>query len=319
MTAAAAHAPVLREAVLDFLRPAPGRRFVDGTYGCGGHAAGLLAAGAEVLALDLDGAAIGICRAEAAGQPRLRCARTSFRDLGAALADAGWPACDGLLLDLGVSSPQLDDPARGFTYRAEAELDLRFDRDAGEPAWRLLARLSERELADLIWRFGEERRSRRIAAAVAAAAAREPVRSTSALRAAVEAAVPAGPGRTATLSRVFQALRIAVNGELEALALALAQVPDVLAADGVVVIIAYHSLEDRLVKQWLVREGRDCVCPPDAPACRCGHRRTMKSLTGRPLGPGPEELALNPRARSARLRAARRLAEPASPAGSRPC
>lgn len=319
MTAGAAHVPVLREAVLELLRPAPGRRFVDGTYGCGGHAAGLLTGGAEVLALDLDGAAIEICRAAAAGQPRLHCVRTSFRDFGAALAEAGWPACDGLLLDLGVSSPQLDDPARGFTYRAEAELDLRFDRDAGEPAWRLLARLDERALADLIWRFGEERRSRRIAAAVAAAVARGPVRSTTALRAAVEAAVPAGPGRTATLSRVFQALRIAVNGELEALTRALEQVPGALAVDGVVVIIAYHSLEDRLVKQWLAREGRDCICPPDAPACRCGHHRTLKSLTPRPLGPAPEELARNPRARSARLRAARRLAEPAASAGSRTC
>jgi 16S rRNA (cytosine1402-N4)-methyltransferase len=319
MTAAVAHVPVLRDAVLDFLRPAPGRRFVDGTYGCGGHTAGLLAGGAEVLALDLDRAAIDLCRGEAAGQPRLLCSRTSFRNLATAMTDAGWPACDGILLDLGVSSPQLDDPARGFTYRAEAELDLRFDRDAGEPAWRLLARLTERELADLIWRYGEERRSRRIAAAIAAAGAREPVRSTTALRAAVESAVPAGPGRNATMSRVFQALRIAVNGELEALTQVLAQVPEALAVDGSVVIIAYHSLEDRLVKQWLVRENRDCICPPDAPACRCRHRRTMKSLTGRPLGPGPEELALNPRARSARLRAARRLAEPASPAGSRTC
>ncbi len=133
--------------------------------------------------------------------------------------------CDGILLDLGVSSPQLDDPARGFTYRAEAELDLRFDRDAGEPAWRLLARLAERELADLIWRYGEERRSRRIAAAIVAAGAREPLRSTTALRAAVESAVPARAGTHRDLSRVFQALRIAVNGELEALAQALAQVP----------------------------------------------------------------------------------------------
>jgi len=319
MTAAAAHVPVLRDAVLDFLRPAPGRRFVDGTYGCGGHASGLLAGGAEVLALDLDGAAIEICRGEAAAQPRLRCARRSFRQLADALADAGWPACDGILLDLGVSSPQLDDPTRGFTYRAEAELDLRFDRDAGEPAWRLLARLAERELADLIWRYGEERRSRRIAAAIAAATQREPLRTTTALRAAVESAVPAGPGRTATMSRVFQALRIAVNGELEALAQALEQVPAALADDGVVVIIAYHSLEDRLVKQWVARESRDCICPPDAPACGCRHRRTVKSLTGRPLGPEPEELARNPRARSARLRAARRLAEPAPTTGGRAC
>ncbi len=308
MTAAPPHEPVLPDAVLAYLRPAPGRRLVDGTYGCGGHAASLLAAGAEVLGLDLDPVAVAACRAAAAREPRLRCRHGSFRDLAAALAEAGWDAADGLLLDLGVSSPQLDDAGRGFTYRAVAELDLRFDRTQGEPAHRLLARLEEAALAHVLHEYGEERASRRIAAAIAAAREEAPLRTTADLRAAVEAAVPDGPHRPAVLSRVFQALRIAVNDELGALAAALAGVPSALAPDGVVVVIAYHSLEDRVVKQWLAREARDCVCPPGLPACRCAHLRTMRALTPRPVRPGPDEISRNPRARSARLRAARRLA-----------
>lgn len=301
------HQPVFLTTVAQLLQPAPGKRFVDGTYGRGGHAAALLAGGAEVLGLDLDAAAVAACREAAWREGRLRCRHGSFAELGAALAAAGWPAADGVLLDLGVSSPQLDDPRFGFTYRAEAELDLRFDRAAGEPAARLLARLSEAELAALLWRYGEERASRRLARAIVAARTEQPIRTTAQLRAAVERATPPGPRRPATLSRVFQALRIAVNGELDALAAALAAVPAVLGAGGVVVVIAYHSLEDRIVKRWLERESRDCLCPPGLPACRCEHRRTLRALTPRPVRCSAEERAENPRARSARLRAAVRL------------
>jgi 16S rRNA (cytosine1402-N4)-methyltransferase len=305
---AAGHRPVLRAEAVAYLQPAPGKRIVDGTYGRGGHASALLEAGADVLALDLDAEAVAACRAAAAGQPRLRCRQGSFGELAGALAEAGWRAADGVLLDLGVSSPQLDDAARGFSYRADAELDLRFDRGRGEPAHRLLARLGEDEIAGLLRDYGEERAARRIARAVVEARRAGPLTTTGQLRAAVERVVPPGPHRTASLSRVFQALRIAVNRELDVLAEALAQLPPVLAPAGVVVVIAYHSLEDRLVKRWIERESRDCICPPGLPECRCGHHRSLRSLTGKPVRPGAAEQRENPRARSARLRAAQRLA-----------
>ncbi len=301
------HIPVLLAETLHWLRPAPGRRYLDGTYGRGGHAAALLEAGAEVLALDLDPRAVDACREEAAGQPLLRCRQGSFREMAGAVAAAGWDRLDGILLDLGVSSPQLDDPAYGFSYRAEAPLDLRFDPQRGRPASALIRELSERELADLIRRYGEERRARAIARAIAARRRESPVETTSQLAAAVAAVVGRREERNAALSRVFQALRIAVNEELAALSEALAAVPGLLAPGGRIVVIAYHSLEDRIVKRWLAQEGRDCLCPPAVPVCRCGHRRTMRVLTRRPVRPGQEELAVNPRARSARLRAGERL------------
>ncbi len=302
------HRPVLRTEAVSYLRPGPGKRIVDGTYGLGGHSDALLAAGADVLGLDLDVEAVSACRAAAAAQPRLRCRHASFGDLAAVLAAEGWNRADGVLLDLGVSSPQLDDPARGFTYRADAELDLRFDRTRGEPARRLLARLGEAELAALLREFGEERAARRIARSIVAARGAGPLTSTAQLRAAVEQAVPAGPHVAASLSRVFQALRIAVNRELDVLSATLAALPAALAPDGVVVVIAYHSLEDRLVKRWIERESRDCVCPPGLPECRCGHRRSVRALTRKPVRPTLAERRANPRARSARLRAAERLA-----------
>ena len=304
---AAAHVPVLRDRTAELLEPAPGKRIVDGTFGFGGHAGVLLAAGGEVLGLDLDSEAVGACRALASSQPRLRCRQGSFRDLPAALAEAGWDSADGIRLDLGVSSRQLDEPAKGFSYRAEGPLDLRFDDGRGESAADLLARLDEAGIADVIWRFGEERASRRIARALVAARGEAPVTTTSVLREIVAGAVGRGPHLSASLSRVFQALRIAVNDELGALAEALAAAPGCLRPGGRIVVIAYHSLEDRLVKQWLARESRDCLCPPELPACTCGHRRTMRALTRRPVVADADEVAVNPRARSARLRAGERV------------
>jgi len=304
---APAHAPVLCDTAVSLLRPGPGTRFVDGTFGLGGHARRLLDAGADVLGLDLDPDAVAACREQAAACPALRCRAISFRRLPEALAREGWPDVDGVLLDLGVSSPQLDRPDKGFTYRADGPLDLRFDPGAGESAAELLSRLDADALADLLWRYGEERKSRRIARAVVAAGAREPLDSTVRLREAVAGAVGAGPRLQATLSRVFQALRIAVNDELAALDEALQAVPDCLAPGGRLVVIAYHSLEDRIVKRWLADAARDCICPPELPACACDHRRTMNSLTRRAVRPDEPEIAENPRARSARLRAGEKV------------
>jgi 16S rRNA (cytosine1402-N4)-methyltransferase len=304
---AAPHVPVLREESLGLLRPGPGVRIVDGTFGFGGHARAMLAAGAEVLGLDLDGVAQAACRKLAEETKGLTCCRISFRHADRALADAGWDRADGVLLDLGVSSLQLDDPGKGFSYRADGPLDLRFDQDRGRTAADLLATADEAEIADLLWRWGEERASRKIARVIVRARGEAPVDTTGRLREIVEGILPRGVKSAPTLSRVFQALRIAVNEELDALGEILAKLPDLLRPGGRFVIISYHSLEDRMVKRFIDRERRDCLCPPEIPACVCGHRAILEPMTRRPVKPSAAEQEANPRARSARLRAARIL------------
>lgn len=302
------HVPVLLDVAVDSLAPDAGRRIVDGTFGFGGHARALLARGCQVLGLDLDADALAAGRELAAAEPRFAVQHRSFRDLEPALAAAGWDeGMDGLLLDLGVSSLQLDDADKGFSYRADGPLDLRFDRTRGEPAAALLARLDADALADVIFRLGEERGSRRIAAAVIRAREEEPVDTTRRLREVVEGAVGRGPHRAAALSRVFQALRIAVNDELGALESVLGTAVDRLRPGGRLVVISYHSLEDRLVKRAFAREAADCLCPPRTPVCTCGHRARLRLLTRRPVTAGADEVRTNPRARSAKLRAAERL------------
>jgi 16S rRNA (cytosine1402-N4)-methyltransferase len=302
------HTPVLLAETLRLLAPGPGKRIVDGTFGFGGHATALLAAGATVLGLDLDDEAAASCRRLAQQQPELICRQGSFRDLALALADANWDGADGLLLDLGVSSRQLDDPAKGFSYRADGPLDLRFDQHLGRPAHALLEDLDETELAKVLKDFAEERGARPLARAIKGAGRTEPIRTTARLREVVTAALPAGAPVNAVLSRVFQALRIAVNDELAALAATLESAPSLLGGGARIVVIAYHSLEDRIVKQWIDRERRDCLCPAGLPACCCGHRRTLTSLTRRPITASDDEVRDNTRARSARLRAAELLA-----------
>ncbi len=308
----ARHTPVLATESLAFLEPGPGKRIIDGTFGFGGHATAMLEAGAQVLGLDLSADAFTACGELAARYPRLGCARCSFDRMREAASDHGWDRVEGILLDLGVSSLQLDDPNLGFSYRRDGPLDLRFDQRSGKSAADLVNDLPEKELADLIWRFGEERASRRIARALVRARAEEPVTTTFASRAVIEKLVPPGKKTTPVLSRVFQALRIAVNHEMDALAAALEQIPSLLAPGGVMVVISYHSLEDRQVKRFIDRERRDCLCPPELPTCRCGHRRTLDPLTRKAVKAGPAEEAANPRSRSARLRAARRVQEVSS-------
>ena len=300
----APHVPVLKEETLGFLQPRQGKRIIDGTFGFGGHSLAMLETGAEVLGLDLDAVAVETCRRISGDRHGLKCMRISFRDLDRAMADAGWDKADGVLLDLGVSSFQLDDPAKGFSYRTDGPLDLRFNQDAGFTAAEFLARSSEAEIADVIWKWGEERASRRIARALVRAGAESPVDTTFRLREVVQAVLPRGMKPQPVLSRVFQALRIAVNEELEALSEVLAKLPGLLRPGGVFVVISYHSLEDRLVKQFIAREKRDCICPPELPACVCGHRKVLKALTRKAVRASSEEEDTNLRARSARLRAA---------------
>ncbi len=287
-----AHLPALRDEVVRELAPKPGGRYLDGTFGRGGHAAAILEAepGAEVLGLDKDPAAAPVAAALADRNPRFRFLDADFRDLGDALDRAGWSRVDGILLDLGLSSPQLEAGERGLSFRLDGPLDMRFDPRAGETAAELLDRLEERDIADLIFVAGE-RRSRAIARRIVA---RRPLSTTSDLRAAVVAAVGPRRGRLDPATRTFLALRMAVNREVEALAAALAGGPGRLAPGGTMAVIAYHSGEDRPVKHRFRALAEE-------PGFELGARR--------PIRPGEEECRRNRRARSARLRILRRREE----------
>jgi 16S rRNA (cytosine1402-N4)-methyltransferase len=315
-----AHRPVLLEESLELLALHPGAVVVDGTVGGGGHAAAILertAPDGRLIGLDMDDRALEAAQARLlpfAGRARL--VRASFRDLAAVLDAQGVRRVDGVLLDLGVSSPQLDEPERGFRFAeataGETPLDMRMDRRGGPTAADLLGRASAREL-EAIFREGAElpgaaRLARRLVAArergAPLATARDLLRET--------LAAGVGGGRRhhpATL--VFQALRIAVNDELGALREGLSAAIAALRPGGRLAVIAYHSLEDRIVKQRLRDEERGCRCPPRTPVCICGGRQRLRVLTRRPVGPSPAELRENPRSRSARLRAAERVAEAA--------
>ena len=285
------HVPVLPQEILSWLAPRPGMILVDGTLGGGGHTrllAEKLGNEGYVLAMDRDPAALAAAEKNLAGLP-VKIAQSNFCDLAGVLDELNVPAVDGVLLDLGLSSDQLADESRGFSFDACGELDLRFNPDEGEPAWRLLARLEEREIADLIYQFGEERFSRRIARRIVEARAEAPLKSVQEIAALVRRCVPRSPKeRIDPATRTFQALRIAVNRELESLELALARIPDRLKPGGRLAIISFHSLEDRLVKEAFRNDLR------------------LEPLTKKPIIASDEETARNPRARSAKLRVAAR-------------
>jgi len=302
------HEPVLLEETIAALAPRPGGRYVDGTVGLGGHAARLLAESApdgRLLGLDRDADALAIAGERLAPYgDRVTLIRDSYEQaLPRALA-AGLAPCDGFLLDLGASSLQFDTAARGFSFRLDGPLDMRFDRGAGETAADVVNGSGEADLADLIWRLGEEPASRRIARAIVH---ERPITTTGQLARLVER-VAGRPGqRISPATRTFQALRIAVNRELEALSAALECTPELLRGGGRLAVITFHSLEDRIVKRFIQRESRDCICPPGLPECRCGHQKTLRPLGRHPITPGLAERERNPRSRSAKLRAAERL------------
>ena len=283
------HIPVLLAEIVEWLRPAPGMTLVDGTLGGGGHTLALaqrVAPGGCVLAVDLDDDALQRVQPRVGDLP-ITLAQGNFAELPEILATANVAAVDGILLDLGLSSDQLADDQRGFSFQGTGELDLRFDQSRGQPAWQLLARWDERSLADLIYQFGEERFSRRIARRIVEARRTAPLRTSEELADLVRSCVPRSRGHHIDpATRTFQALRIAVNEELASLEQALARLPDCLAPGGRLAIISFHSLEDRLVKH----------------AFRTDERLTV--LTKRPVRPSAEESFANPRARSAKLRVA---------------
>jgi 16S rRNA (cytosine1402-N4)-methyltransferase len=294
MSAAPLHVPVLSAEVLEWLAPQPGQIIVDGTLGGGGHTRLLAEHVADehgrgfVLALDRDPAAIAAAERNLAGLP-VKVAQANYAEMPEVLDELSLERVDGILLDLGLSSDQLADNSRGFSFDAEGPLDLRFDPTAGEPAASLIMRLAERELADLIYQLGEERYSRRIARRLVEQRKERPIATAADLARLVRQCVPRSMDRIDPATRTFQALRIAVNQELESLASALKRFPERLNAGGRMAVISFHSLEDRLVKEAFRSDLR------------------LEALTKKPIRPSETEMSLNPRSRSAKLRVARRL------------
>jgi 16S rRNA (cytosine1402-N4)-methyltransferase len=288
------------------------RRVVDGTVGRAGHSLSVLGFRDDVhlLAVDADPEAVdSVSRRVAGFGNRAQVVHGSYADLPEHIAAWGGGPVDGILLDLGASSPQFDDPTRGFTYRLDVPLDLRYDPTHGAPASDWLAEVEPDELERVLRELGEEPRARAVARAIVAARGTGPIDTTGRLRAAIEE-VCGRPGEPAakSLARVFQAIRITVNRELEALDRVLARLPECLAEGGRIVVLAYHSLEDRRVKHAFREAARDCICPPEFPLCVCGGANAWLSvLTPRPIRASAAEIARNPRSRSVRLRAAERL------------
>ncbi len=300
------HAPVLLKEVLEGLQVQPGGLYIDATAGAGGHSRAILEASApsgRLICIDADPWALETARqglADFADRVRFVCA--NFSELETIAAQEGFDQVNGIVFDLGVSSMQLDNPLRGFSFQKEGPLDMRLS-GQGLSAADLVNKLSERELSDIIWRFGEERQARKIARAIVE---NRPLRSTTEL-ARIVSRVKGDAGKIHPATKTFQALRIAVNRELGALEAALPQAVRLLAPGGRLAVITFHSLEDRMVKQFFRDESQDCICPPDAPICTCHHRASLRLVNKRAITPSDDEKAQNRRSRSAKLRIVERL------------
>lgn len=310
----APHRPVLLEETLKYLAPERGGLFVDCTVGLGGHSEAVLNSSPDtrVLGLDRDPSALEYSRQRLApfGE-RFRAVQSDFRQIETVLHEAGEREASGILVDLGVSSLQFDSPERGFSFRFDAPLDMRMDPTTGDTAADLLQQLPETEIARIIFEFGEERHSRRIARRIVERREQgQPVTTTAELAELVRAAVGGGGRKRQQIhpaTRTFQALRIAVNNELDGLGEFVETAVDLLRPDGRFVAISFHSLEDRIVKRTLRILSGHCECPPRLPVCACGARKTVEVLTRRPVVPGDQEIDENPRARSSKLRACRKI------------
>jgi 16S rRNA (cytosine1402-N4)-methyltransferase len=300
------HVPVLVEEVVAALQIRSGGLYIDATVGLGGHAAAILDASApqgRLLGLDADPQAIVAARDRLVGYgDRVRLVNCSYVDLTSVAEAEGFRLVDGILFDLGLSSAQLESSNRGFSFQVDEPLDMRFN-PLGETAADLVNGLSEHELADLIYQFGEEPASRLIARSIIA---QRPISTTTQLARLIQRAI-GGRGKLHPATRTFQALRIAVNHELEAIQSVLPHAVSVLRTGGRIAVITFHSLEDRLVKQYLRRESSGCVCPPRAPACTCEHTACLRLVSAKAIAPGDEEVRANPRSRSAKLRVAEKL------------
>jgi 16S rRNA (cytosine1402-N4)-methyltransferase len=312
------HRPVLYQEIIYALQPVYKRLFVDCTVGAGGHSFGLLEASSpdgRLLGLDVDPRALELAhqRLYQFGD-RVILVQASYATLQEQLEKIKWPPVNGILLDLGISSMQVDTAERGFSFLSDAPLDMRFDPRNPNTAADLVNTMNEKELADLIYQYGEEHLARQIARAIVR---ERPLTSTFELSQLVARVVGGhrSHGRRDQntsrsihpATRTFQALRIAVNDELNVLAMVLPQAVECLAPGGRLAVISFHSLEDRIVKQFFQQESQDCICPPVQPVCTCGHHATITRLTKHPIRPQPDEVEINPRARSARLRVAMKL------------
>jgi 16S rRNA (cytosine1402-N4)-methyltransferase len=304
------HLTVLRHEATSLLEAGPGKVILDGTLGGGGHAEALLAAGARVIGLDQDPRALAAASARLASYgDKLRTAHANFRDARGVLDGLGEGELDGVLVDLGVSSPQLDDPSRGFSFRAGGPLDMRMDPTRGAPLSQRLTEWDEKSLESILHTLGEERFARRIARAILFEFGNGTLTDTARLAQIVAEAVPRKewPKQIHPATKTFQALRIAVNDELGALADWLGALPRLLKRGGRAAAISFHSLEDRMVKQEFARLATGCVCPPLLPMCACGRSAEWKVISRGAVQASDEEVQANPRARSARLRVIERL------------
>jgi len=303
-----AHVSVLAREVIEFLKPEPGKRYLDGTLGGGGHTERLLIESSpdgQVLGLDRDDEALTAAQLHLSHfGARLSARQASFAAAREILTELHWQSVDGAILDLGLSSHHLDTPERGFSFRSSARLDMRMDRRQRLDAYEIVNRYSAAELERILKIYGEEPRARRIASAIVAA---RPIETTGGLAALIARAKGGRAGDRHPATQSFQALRIAVNQELDHLESFLENGYELLAPGGRLAVISFHSLEDRLVKSAFRKWSRDCLCPPRAPACTCGWSRKAKLLTTKPVTPSAAECQSNPRARSAKLRVVERV------------
>ncbi len=312
------HVTVLLQEAVDALEPRHGGVYIDGTFGGGGHSSLLLQrvdGDATLYAVDADPDAIVRARmlADSPLGPGVVPVHANFRELAAIAREQGLEEVDGVLLDLGLSSFQLDQAERGFAFRFEGPLDMRFDPTRGSSAADLVNTLEADELARILWHYGEESRSRQIARAIVSRRGTRPIETTTDLAQIVEAAVGGRRGKAIhPATKTFQALRIAVNEELAALETVLGVAIDLLRPGGRLVVISFHSLEDRIVKQTFALESQSCICPPDQPVCTCDHRARLRRV-GKPVKPTDAEIAQNPRSRSAIMRIAERVSDDRQP------
>ncbi|HSQ26088.1 MAG TPA: 16S rRNA (cytosine(1402)-N(4))-methyltransferase RsmH [Anaerolineales bacterium] len=312
------HRPVLYQEVIDALLPTRGGRYIDGTLGAGGHAYGVLQASSpdgKLLGFDVDPQALEIARLRL--QPfgdRVHIVQSSYTEMGISMQRLGWSTVQGVLLDLGVSSMQLNTPGRGFSFQVDAPLDMRFSPHAQTSAADLVNSLTETELAKILFEYGEERRARQIAKAIIQA---RPVTTTRQLsdlimrisshKDSFQRHEKSGRKKMHPATRTFQALRIAVNQELQAIEMVMPKAVSALSTGGRLAVISFHSLEDRIVKQFFRHESRDCICPPKQPVCTCGHKASLVEINRRPIIASQAEMIENPRARSAKLRVIEKL------------
>ncbi len=308
----AGHIPVLLAETLAALAVKPGGRYLDGTLGLGGHSEAILSAGGQVLGLDHDIEALELARERLARFGGAFQARHSaFADFAVFLDELGWKKLDGALIDIGVSSLQIDSPERGFSFLSDGPLDMRMNRTGGNrSAAALVNRATVAQLKDIIETYGEDPQAGRIARAIDDARSKAPIETTAQLAAVVERAYPPkwrAKARNHPATRTFQALRMVVNGELEQLDLFLRNIVPCLAPGGRLAVITFHSLEDRMVKHFMREEATGCICPPQVLRCSCGHEASLGLVDKKGVTPGEEELRRNPRSASARLRVAQKL------------